>query len=96
MGVADAANGWFDARFSQTLGVSDRDVLASPVAVVDQPALMSRTAGIKCLLKCIKNEVGLDRPRCLPAHDAVSEGVDHECDVNKSLSCRDIGEVADP
>jgi len=31
VGVADAAHGWFNARFSQTLGVSDRDVLASPV-----------------------------------------------------------------
>jgi len=30
-GVADAAHGWFSARFSQAFGVSDQDVLASSV-----------------------------------------------------------------
>jgi hypothetical protein len=58
VGVSDAANGWFDARFSQTLGISNRNILASPVAVVDQPAPLNRTAGIKCLLKFIHCPVG--------------------------------------
>ena len=87
IGVADAANGWFDPCVYQTFGVSDRDVLAPPVAVVDQSALVGRVTGIKCLLKCIENEVGLGRPRRLPADDAVSKSVDHECDVNKPLPC---------
>ena len=58
VGVSDAANGWFNARFCQSFGVSDGHLLTAPVAVVDQPALLTRTAGIECLLKCIRFSAG--------------------------------------
>ena len=34
IGVADAADGGFDARFSQTFGVTDRDVLTAAITVM--------------------------------------------------------------
>ena len=40
--------------------------------------------------------VCLGRARCFPPNDAIGEGVDHEGNANKSLPCRDVGEVADP
>jgi len=36
VGIADAADRGIDACLSQPLGVSDRQVLAAPVAVMDQ------------------------------------------------------------
>jgi hypothetical protein len=40
--VADAADGWLDAGLGQALGVFDRDVLAAPVAMVDEAGAMHR------------------------------------------------------
>ena len=55
--------------------------------MVNKPALIGWTAGIKRLLKCIENEVGLGRPRRFPTDNAVGEGVDHKGNVNKPLPC---------
>ena len=56
-------------------------------AMMNKPALIGWAAGIKSLLKCIENEVGLGRLRCFPADDPVGEGVDHEGYVNEALPC---------
>ena len=66
VGVADSADGWLNARLCQSLGVVNGHVLPAAIAVVNKPAMIGWTAGIKRQLKCIENEVGLGRSRRFP------------------------------
>src|SRR4051794_36154479 len=67
--VPDAADGGLDAGFEQALCISNRNVLAAPVAVVNETALCGM-AVVQRLLQGIEDEVGLRRPRHPPADDA--------------------------
>ena len=44
---------------------------------MNQPALKSRAARIKCLFRCIEDEVRLGRSRRCPTDDVVGEGADY-------------------
>ena len=87
IGVADAAHGWLNDCFSQTLGVANGNVFPATVAKMNNPALTGWAASLKRLLKCIKNQVDVGRSRCFPAHDAVGACVDHVGEINKPLPC---------
>lgn len=41
--VADAAHRWFDPSLGKALGLSDGDILASAIIVVDETTAMDRT-----------------------------------------------------
>jgi len=58
--VADAADGGIDAGLDQTLSIVNGNVLAAPVAMMNQAALMGRAALMDGLLEGIQHEF---RPR---------------------------------
>ena len=58
--VADAADGGLDAGIRESLGIADGQVLAPPVAAMDQIA-SERSALVKGLLQGVKDEAGLGR-----------------------------------
>jgi len=64
--------------------------------MMNEAAFTNRLSIIKRLLQCVENEVGLGGSRSLPTNDAVGESVDHKGNVDESLPCRHIGEIADP
>ena len=61
-GVADAADGRLDAGLGEALGVFDRDVLAAPVAVVNETGAMHRPPLMEGLLQGIEHESGMRGP----------------------------------
>src|SRR3982751_1871418 len=75
--IPDTADGGFDASLKEALCVPNRNVLAAPVAVVNEAAL-HRTAVVQRLLKSIEDEVGMRRPRHPPADDPAGEEVADE------------------
>lgn len=70
VGVADAADGRFDARFEKAFGVFDRDILASPVRVMNEAAALAWPSRMQRLFKRIEDEAGMRRAARLPADDA--------------------------
>jgi len=57
--VANASNRGFDPCFGDAFGVLDRDILASPVAMVDEAATMGRPALMEHLLQGIQHKAGV-------------------------------------
>jgi len=55
--VADAADGGFDARLGEALGVADAHVLRSAVGMADQAAAGEGAALVQGLLQSIEHEV---------------------------------------
>jgi hypothetical protein len=94
--VANAADRWLDAGFGEAFGVSDRDVLAAAIGVMDETAAVRRSAIVERLLERIEDEAGMGRAARPPAHDAPCERVDDERDVHEPRPGRDIGKVRDP
>src|SRR5438874_2518964 len=94
--VADAAHGGLDARFGQALGVANRHVLHSPVAMVNQAATLDGAAVSQSLLQGIQHEARLCRTTHPPADDAPGIGVDNKSDVDEALPGRDVCEVRQP
>jgi hypothetical protein len=76
--VTDAAKRWFDTSFGQSFSVFDRQILASAVAVVNQPDTLCRAAFMGRLFKGIQNEPGMRRGAETPADDLASIGIDGE------------------
>ncbi|EIZ78301.1 hypothetical protein WSK_3046 [Novosphingobium sp. Rr 2-17] len=74
--VTDAADGRLDARFSEALGVLDRYVLRSKVAMVNEPAWVNGATLMASLLQGIQNEVGVCGPADPPVHDIAGVGID--------------------
>jgi hypothetical protein len=93
--IAAAADRRRDARIGEPFGVAHRQVLRSPITMVDQRR-GGRSAIIERLLKCIEHEVGLQRRRDSPADNPAREDVDDERRVNKATPRRDVREVGDP
>src|SRR5690606_28986439 len=93
--VTDAANGRSDAGFGKPLGVPDRQVLRTAIAVMDQ-LIPFRHSFVHGLFQCIENQIGTRRTRGPPADDAPGEDVNHEGDIDKATPGRDVGEVRDP
>jgi hypothetical protein len=89
--VTDAADRWFDARFGQTLGVSNGQILPATIRVMNQPAPLDRPSIMQGLFKSIENKVSFGRPRYTPSDDAISECVDDEGHIDKAPPGRHIG-----
>jgi hypothetical protein len=75
---------------------SDRDVLAAPIAVMDQAAPMNGAPIVERLFQGIENEARMRRPACPPADDAAGIGINDKGHVDEAGPGRDIGEVGDP
>ena len=93
--VTDAADGGLDTGFEKSLRVPDRNVLAAPVAVVNETA-PHRAAVVQRLLESIEDEVRMRRPRHPPTDDAAGEDVDDEGHIHEALPGGDIGEIRYP
>ena len=96
VGIPDAADGGIDAGFGEPVGVSDRQVLAASITVMDQFVSLGRHPLTDGLVQGIQDETGCHRGRDTPANDLAGENVDDEGHVDHALPARDIGEVADP
>src|SRR4051812_2367486 len=70
--IPNTADRGFDASLEEALCVPNRNVLAAPVAEVNEAAL-HRTAVVQRLLKSIEDEIRMRRPRHPPADDAAGE-----------------------
>ena len=70
----------FDPRFRQTIGVSNRKILGSPIRVVDQ-FLPGRLSGIQGLFQRIQNEIRLHGLADSPAHDAPGKHIDDKSHI---------------
>lgn len=55
--VTNAADGWLNASFGQTLGVSNGQVLSAAIRVMHQAALLDRPPIMQSLLEGIENKV---------------------------------------
>src|SRR5271166_111865 len=92
--IAHATHGRLGSRFGQSLGVANRQILATPVAVMHDP-LDSGTRPQR-LLQRVQDQFGMHRARHPPADDAPGEYIDHERDVNEAGPRRDISKVRHP
>jgi hypothetical protein len=64
--------------------------------VMYQRSIAARTPRIKCLFKCIQNEICSHRRTDAPTADASGEHVDHEDHVEPALPRRGRGEIRNP
>ena len=76
--VASAAHGRFDAGIRQSFIVFDRQILAAPVAVVNEPHALGRSAFMDRQIEGIQNEPGMRGGADAPADDLARIGVDGE------------------
>jgi len=83
--IAFAANRGLYSGFSETLGVSNGDVLATSVAMVDQTVHVARPSGVQGLLQGIQNEVCLHAVAHTPANDSSRKNIDNERHVEPAL-----------
>ncbi len=91
--VSNAANRWLYPGFGEALGVLDRHVLRSAVAMMDEAAPMGRPVGMESLLQGIEDEAGMRRSTRPPPHDPPGVGVYDEGDVDEARPGRDVGEI---
>ena len=73
IGVPDAADRGVDACLSQPLGVSDRQILAASIAMMDQVVGLARRALADGLVQGVEHETGGHRGRDTPADNLASE-----------------------
>src|SRR5205823_1813594 len=71
-------------------------VLATPVAMMHEPATMDRPSIMQCLLQRIEHEACMRRARGPPAHDPAGISIDHEGNIDEAGPGRDIGEIGKP
>ena len=96
VGIADTSDGGLDARFRQSLGIANGDVLHTPIGMVDEPTAMDGSPIVKRLVQGIEDEARMGGPACPPTDDTASEGVDHKSHVDETLPGRHIGEIRKP
>ena len=89
--VAHAADGRFDSRLSQSLGVANGQILRSAIRVMNQTR--SGLSLMHGLLRSIQNKPGMGRPTDPPSHNAARKGIDDKGYVNEALPSGDIGEI---
>lgn len=58
--VADAADRWLDPGLGKPFAVSDRDVLATAIGVMDETAAARRSAIMECLFERIEQTSAID------------------------------------
>ena len=76
VGVTSAAHGGFRSRFSEPLRVADRQVLASPVAVVNRS--LCATTLPQRMLQCIHDKVRVHRGGYAAADNTAREDISEE------------------
>src|SRR4051794_22016396 len=79
--VPDAADRRLDARRGKPLGILDRDVLHTAIAVVNEAAAPDRPALVQSLLQRIQHKAGVSRAGDTPADDTPREDVDDKGDI---------------
>jgi hypothetical protein len=79
--VADAAHGRFDARIRQPFGVFDRQILAAPVAMVNQSHCLHRATVMDGLFEGIKDKPGMRGGADAPTDDLAGIGIDDESHI---------------
>ena len=94
--VANTPDRRLDPGLGEALGIFDRHILATAIAVVDQPATVGRTTIMDGLLERIQDEARMRRPADPPTHDIAGINVDDEGHINEACPCRDIGKVRHP
>lgn len=92
--VTSAADGGFNAALRQSLAVTNRKILRTTIAVMDE-ALGVR-AGVDRLLECIEDQIRSHRRAHAPADEHARKHIDHERDVNEAAPGGDVGEVRNP
>ena len=88
--VIVAADRWFDPGLGEALGVFDRNVLRSTVAMMNETASMGGPAVMKRLFRSIEDEAGMRRRAGAPAYDPFGVGIDDKGDVDEPRSGRDV------
>src|SRR3954449_9157123 len=94
--ITDAANRRLDARRGKPLGILDRDVLHTAIAVMDEAAAPDGPARVQGLLQRVEHEASVSRAGDAPADDAPREDVDDEGDIDETGPRRDVGKVGHP
>src|SRR3954464_5434294 len=94
--VPDAANRRLDARRGKPLGILDREVLHTAIAVMDEAAAPDRPALVQGLLQRVQHEAGVSRAGDTPADDAPRKDIDDEGDIDETGPRRDVGKVGHP
>ena len=61
--VTDRADRWFDPGFGEPFGVTDTEILRSPVRMVDEPLGVAVETGPDGLLEGVAGQVGAKRRR---------------------------------
>lgn len=92
--VTRTADGRLQPGVSEAFGVFDRHILAAAIRMVDE--LSNEPARMDHLFERIQNKLCVLRCRCLPADDAVREGVDDKDNINEPTPGRHKREVGHP
>src|SRR5215470_4877723 len=92
--VADAADRRLDAGLLQALSVTNREILASPVAMMNHSP--GSGASPQSLIERIQDQVSMHRAGNAPADDAARKHIDDEGHVDETRPGRDVGEIGDP
>src|SRR5262245_7539994 len=92
--VADAADRRLDAGLLQALSVTNREILASPVAMMNHAFRIGTSS--QRLLKRIQDQIRMHRAGDTPADDAARKYIDDESRVDEPGPGRDVGEIGDP
>jgi hypothetical protein len=94
IGAAGAADPSLRINLGKPIRVSDRQVLAAAIAMVDRA--LRHLSCPKRLLERIENQTGRHEAGNPPGNDAASEYVDHESDEDQARRGGCIGKVRHP
>ena len=87
--IADAAHRRLNPGLKKPFRIFYRDILAAPVAVMDQAAAMQGPPVMRSLLQRIKYEPHMRRTADTPANDPARKRINDEGDINKASPGRD-------
>src|SRR5499426_3809907 len=92
--VADAADRRLDAGLLQALSVTNREILAAPVAMMNHAFRIGTSP--QRLLKRIQDQIRMHQAGDTPADDAARKHIDDESHVDEPCPGRDVCEIGDP
>ncbi len=84
--VATSTRRGLDARFGQSLAIANANVLRASVGVMYQRSIAAWAPRIKCLFKCIQNEVCSHRRTDAPTDNPSRERVCRTCEVRPAAA----------
>ena len=85
-----------DLLLTESLGVANTEVLTASVIVMDQSRESEIVARVDRHLECVQGEVTAQRRGRLPPHNAATEHVDDERDVDPSGVRLHVGQIRHP